>query len=308
MTGRSPKSWGAPTSALGEMPYVAMPGAHEVEVGLGDGQEGRGVGDMPHLGLHARLLRVREHLVEQVELRGDGGVPGLVGAGEVRPEAGHLDLALGLGGEGGGDELGPVGGLAAVAAEAGVGLELDTSGPPAARAAAPTSRSAHSPLTDMSRSASMPSRQGSPGVHSQHISRPRIPAARRARASWGVAVPSHCAPAAGRPSRWAPCRARSASDFTTAISCSPAPTRPQRTHVAPQGSEIDLSAGAGRRVWLIAPSVSEGGRRRGRVGGGRPGAAGARFRCAGGAPPTAALSARHALRECPPTPDGRVLP
>lgn len=89
---------------------------------LGEGEGGRGVGDVPHLRLDALLLGVRDQLAEEGELGGDGGVAGLVGAGEVRPQAGDADLG---GGEGGLDERGPVGGLAAVAPEPGVGLELD---------------------------------------------------------------------------------------------------------------------------------------------------------------------------------------
>lgn len=44
---------------------------------------------------------------------------------------------------------------------------------PVARAASVTSASAHGSLTDMSRSASIPSRQGPPGVQSQHMTRAR---------------------------------------------------------------------------------------------------------------------------------------
>ena len=89
---------------------------------------------------------------------------------------------------------------------------------PPARAAATISSSAHRPLTETSMSASMASRQGPPGVHSQHISLPWSPAARSARASCGVAVPSQLAPAsrAARAHGTAPCPYP--SDFTTAIS------------------------------------------------------------------------------------------
>jgi hypothetical protein len=80
----------------------------------------------------------------------------------------------------------------------------------AARAASRTSASAHSPLTETSTSASMASRHGPPGVHSQHITRTcsgDSPAARSASASSGVAVPSQFAPAAtaARAHGTAPC-------------------------------------------------------------------------------------------------------
>lgn len=72
-------------------------------------------------------------------------------------------------------------------------LSWTRAGMPASVAAATTSVRAHRPLTETSMSASIASRQGPPGVHSQHITRPPIPAARRARASCGVAVPSQVA-------------------------------------------------------------------------------------------------------------------
>ncbi len=86
-------------------------------------------------------------------------------------------------------------------------LSCTRAGAPACRAASVTSRRAHMPLTETSTSASMASRQGPPGVHSQHrIRTPSTPAARSTRASSGVAVPSQPAPAstAARAQRTAP--------------------------------------------------------------------------------------------------------
>lgn len=97
---------------------------------LGEGQRGRRVGDVPHLGAHAPLLGVRHHLAETVQLGTDGGMPGFVGAGEVRPQTGDVDQPAFLGAQRLAHEFGPVGGLAAAAPEPGVGLELDPRGRP----------------------------------------------------------------------------------------------------------------------------------------------------------------------------------
>lgn len=89
------------------------------------GERGRRVGEVAHLGSEARLVRVRQSLLENADLRGDRRMTGLVRAGEVRPDAGDLEQALGLGLEAVLDELGPVGGLPAVPPESRVDLELD---------------------------------------------------------------------------------------------------------------------------------------------------------------------------------------
>ncbi len=103
-------------------------GPHQVEVALLQ-RQGRGrVGDMPHLGLHAPRLGVRHHLPERDQLSGDRGMPGLVGAGEVRPQPGDLQQPLGLRAPRARDQLGPVPGLAAAAPEPGVRLELHPRG------------------------------------------------------------------------------------------------------------------------------------------------------------------------------------
>ena len=92
--GRSPKSAGVPSSGLGEMPYIAMPGPYEVEVRLGEGERRRGVGDVPHLGLDALpSRRTPPSRGSRSSWAAIEGWPGLVGAGEVRPEAGDLDRA-----------------------------------------------------------------------------------------------------------------------------------------------------------------------------------------------------------------------
>ncbi|SCE61304.1 hypothetical protein GA0115253_109301, partial [Streptomyces sp. Termitarium-T10T-6] len=80
---------------------------------------------MPHLGIHALLLGVRHQVAVDGELGGDRGVAGLVGAGEVGPESGDPEVSGPFGVAGRADQFGPVGGLAAAPAEAGVGLELD---------------------------------------------------------------------------------------------------------------------------------------------------------------------------------------
>ena len=106
-------------------------------------------------------------------------------------------------------------------------------------------------------SASTASRQGPPGVHSQHIIRPPTPAARSASASCGVAVPSQAAPAssAALAQGTAPCPY--ASDFTTAMSCAP-DARARRARTLARSAARSISARALRvAVSFIAPSVSE---------------------------------------------------
>ncbi|EGJ76857.1 putative alanine racemase [Streptomyces sp. Tu6071] len=110
----------------GREPVHRDPGPYEVVVALGEAEGGGRVGDVPDLGADAEARGEPCHLLEEGELGGDGGVSGLVGAGEVRPQADDPDQALRLEGEGVAHECGPVGGLAAVAAEAGVRLEMDT--------------------------------------------------------------------------------------------------------------------------------------------------------------------------------------
>lgn len=144
-------------------------------------------------------------------------------------------------------------------------------GMPASVAAATTSRRAHIPLTDTSMPASIASRQGPPGVHSQHITRPPSPAARRASASCGVAVPSQVAPAssAARAQGTAPCPYASA--LTTAMSCA-APARARSTRTLARNAARSISARALKdAVSFIAPSLSEAyGKPSGRRGGRGP--------------------------------------
>src|SRR4051812_20044495 len=64
-------------------PVEGDTGPYEVEVGLGEGERGGRVGDVPHLGAYAPLLGLGEHLPEAGQLEGDGGVAGFVGAREV---------------------------------------------------------------------------------------------------------------------------------------------------------------------------------------------------------------------------------
>ncbi len=136
-------------------------------------------------------------------------------------------------------------------------LSWTRAGRPAAPAAATTSRSAHRPLTDTSMSASTASRQGPPGVHSQHMIRPPSPAARRANASCGVAVPSQAAPASRAASAQRTAPWPYPSDFTTAMSCAPA-ARSRRARTLARSAARSISARALRdAVSFIAPSLSE---------------------------------------------------
>ena len=128
---------------------------------------------------------------------------------------------------------------------------------PAARAASDTSRSAQSALTDMSRSASTPSRQGPPGVHSQHMILPGEPAARSARASSGVAVPTQVAPAStggpGTGHHPVAVRVRLHDGHERGVRRVGA----QRPHVGPQGGQVDLGAGTQRCGLVHRGQVSQ---------------------------------------------------
>ena len=95
--------------------------AHQVEVGLGQGQGRRRVAEVAPAHRQSGGLRMRECLPVARELALDRRVPGLVGAGEVAPHAGRLDA---VGRAGLAHEVGPDGVVRAVAREPGVGLEL----------------------------------------------------------------------------------------------------------------------------------------------------------------------------------------
>ena len=106
------------------MPYRPPPNRTRSSRALGHGQRAGGVGDVPDLGRDARLLGVRDRVDERGQLGRDRGVPGQVGAGEVGPQARHLEPPGGLGGQGGLHHGGPVGAGGAAAGQAGVGLQV----------------------------------------------------------------------------------------------------------------------------------------------------------------------------------------
>ena len=83
-------------------------------------------------GVTPAFLGQRDRVGERGELGGDGRVPGDVGAGEMGPQARHLDRAAGLGGQGGLHHGRPVRRGGAAPAQPGVGLELQP-GPDAGR-------------------------------------------------------------------------------------------------------------------------------------------------------------------------------
>ncbi len=94
-------------------------------MGLGQGQRGRRVGDVAHLGRTPCFSACATISRKQPSWDAMEGCPGFVGAGEVRPQADDPDQAVRLGSQGLGDEFRPVRGLAAGPPEAGVGLEVD---------------------------------------------------------------------------------------------------------------------------------------------------------------------------------------
>ena len=98
--------------------------ADQVVPGLRHGQRGRGVGDVPDLRGDAGLLGRRDRVGEAGQLSGDRRMPRHVGAGEVRPQAGHPDRSPGLGRQRRRHHAGPVRRGGAAPAQPGVGLEV----------------------------------------------------------------------------------------------------------------------------------------------------------------------------------------
>ena len=203
---------------------------------------------------------------KSVELGGDGGVPGLVGAGEVRPEPGDPEQPLGLGAQRLRDQLGPVSpGWQPLRPSPVSALSCTRAGRPA-----PAGR-----LGDLAQRPHPADRHVEVGLDRLPpgpAGRPQpahdpAPAARRRAARApppGWRCPARCAPAstAARAHGTAPCPY--ASDFTTAMTAAPG-ARARSARTLARSAARSISARARRAVLsrVIAPSVSEGSDSRG---------------------------------------------
>lgn len=207
ITGRSPKSAEVPSSGLGEMPYMAIPvrtrskwDSGTVRV-AGELAMCRTSGSTPAFSAYATMSRkVSSWAVIE-------GWPGSSAQAKWDHRPVTRTVPARSAARAAATSSGQSAGWQPARPSPVSALRWMRAVRPAAVAASVTSRSAHIPLTDTSMSASIASRQGPPGVQSQHSIRPSSPAARRARASWGVAVPSQAAPAsrAARAQGTAPC-------------------------------------------------------------------------------------------------------
>lgn len=195
MTGRSPKSAEVPSSGLGEMPYIAMPvrtrskcDSGTVSV-AGELAMCRTSGRTPSFSAYATMSR------KTSSWAAIDGWPGSSAQAKCDQRPVTRSTPASSAARAAETSSGQSAGWQPLRPRPVSAFSWIRAGIPASVAAATTSSSAHIPLTETSMSASTASRQGPPGVHSQHITRPRMPAARSARASCGVAVPSQDAPA-----------------------------------------------------------------------------------------------------------------
>ena len=118
------------------------------------GVEAAVAGGLPG-GVQAGGLEVERRVVRRVGVR------------EVRPDGDDLRGAVGLGLGGGVEQVGPVGGLHAVAGEPGVDLEVQPGGAPGLRAPASTAARWAREATDRSMSAATAAAKSSSGTCSQ---------------------------------------------------------------------------------------------------------------------------------------------
>ena len=185
---------GCRARGLGEMPYMAMPVRTRSKWALGDGQRGRRVGDVPHLGAQPCPLGLRHASAETASSWASmEGWPGSSAQAKCDHSAGDADQArrprrarasaTSSGQSAGWQPLRP----SPVSA-----LSWTRAVRPRPRAAASTSRSAHIAAdrhVDVGLDGLPPGPAGRPEPAHAAVRRP-IPAARSASASSGVAVPS----------------------------------------------------------------------------------------------------------------------
>ncbi len=168
--------------------------AHEVEAGRGSQDRGRRVGEVAHLRVEPGRCCQRQGVPEGRLLGVVGGVLRLVAGREVRPDAGEGDATLALEVARRGEQVVPLRPRRTPAGEPGVDLDLHARSEPGAgqRRRARSSSATEYAVTSMS--AATAAARSSPGVVSQHSTRPVSPLARTASASSTVATPSHAAP------------------------------------------------------------------------------------------------------------------